>query len=203
MSQTRLESEARETAAALDGEKDRAAQLERSLDVQRMQLEGLKNAQAVAVADDREKRKAEMLAEMMSKIDKVNWVCCHVLNASLLMLQLSQGGAFMDQSSEKLRIALAKLDNVPVGSPLLQEDVVLEARETIRRHLADNQTVIRDLQDKLRRSEEDAELHVQRSDDLQELLERRDAAYEDLLSMFLCSRVSARITTYGGRLFVS
>lgn len=72
MSQTRLESEAQETAAALDNEKDRAGQLEKSLDTQRLQLEELQQAQAVAVADDREKRKTEMLAEMMAKIDTVS-----------------------------------------------------------------------------------------------------------------------------------
>lgn len=88
----------------------------------------------------------------------------------------------MDQSSEKLRLVLAKLDNVADTSPLLEEEIVIDARETIRRHLADNQTIIRDLQDKLRRNQEDTELQIQRGDDLQELLEQRDAAYEDLLS---------------------
>jgi kinesin family protein 5 len=70
-SQSRLEAEAHETAATLESERDRAAALEKELDLQRMQLEELKQAQAVAVADDREKRKAEMLADMMAKIDTV------------------------------------------------------------------------------------------------------------------------------------
>jgi hypothetical protein len=103
-----------------------------------------------------------------------------------LKIVSEQGGAFMDASSEKLRLVLAKFDNVADESALLQEDIVVEARETIRRHLLDNQTIIRDLQDKLRRSQEDAELQAQRSDDLQDLLEQRDAAYEELFAEGVC-----------------
>ncbi len=91
-----------------------------------------------------------------------------------------QGGAFLDTGSEKLRNLLSQLDSTP--DEAAAAGLILESRETIRRHLADNQGIIRDLQDRSRRSQEDLELLEQRKDEMEDLLAQREAAYEELLS---------------------
>ncbi len=72
MSQTRFETDAREMASMLDSEKDRVAELEKAFETQRLQFEELTHAQAAAVADERGRKKADMLADMMAKIDTVS-----------------------------------------------------------------------------------------------------------------------------------
>ncbi len=70
-SQERLEEDAKENAANLELAKDREAEMSNEIDRLKMQVQELQQVQAVAAADDREKRKADMLAEMMAKIDTV------------------------------------------------------------------------------------------------------------------------------------
>jgi kinesin family protein 5 len=51
----------------------------------------------------------------------------------------------------------------------------------IRSHIAENQDQIRDLQEKLRASQEEAEMDRTRRGEVERLLEKREGAYEELL----------------------
>lgn len=81
---TRLSSESQTTNVALDTARDREFELSNELNIAKRQVETLEKSLATAVADDREKKKAEMLAEMMAKIDTVRpmsstrcaWLTC-------------------------------------------------------------------------------------------------------------------------------
>ena len=53
--------------------------------------------------------------------------------------------------------------------------------EIIRTHLAESQDVMRDLQERLRATQEEAEMQAKRRGEMERLLSRRDAAYEELL----------------------
>jgi hypothetical protein len=72
LSQRRLEEELRENGLALETAKDRELELGKDLDSTKVKLEQLKIDQAAAVSEDRDKRKADMLSDMMAKIDTVS-----------------------------------------------------------------------------------------------------------------------------------
>lgn len=59
--------------SALEASNDRETLLGKDLESLKAELEEIKLAQASAIADDREKRKADMLTEMMAKIDTVSF----------------------------------------------------------------------------------------------------------------------------------
>jgi hypothetical protein len=80
--QARLEEEVRENGTSLDVARDKEGELTAELKALRLKVEELQLAKATAVSDDREKRKAEMLSEMMAKIETVRtarrrWEACH------------------------------------------------------------------------------------------------------------------------------
>ena len=56
-----------------------------------------------------------------------------------------------------------------------------QARELIRSHLVENQDLVRDLQERLRLSHDEFELQRKRQDEVEKMLSKRDAAYEELL----------------------
>lgn len=56
-----------------------------------------------------------------------------------------------------------------------------DTRDQIRAHLAENQDALREMQERLRQSAEDAEMHKTRRNEVERLLEKRENAYEDLL----------------------
>lgn len=67
----RFETEAKDGAIVLDTYKDKVAELQRDLEEQRAEIDALKHSHARDKEDEKEKRKAEMLQDMLSKIDIV------------------------------------------------------------------------------------------------------------------------------------
>jgi Skp family chaperone for outer membrane proteins len=68
----RLAEELQESGTDLGAARDKEMSSAKEVQVLKHQLEELIKSKANAVSDDREKRKAEMLAEMMSKIETVS-----------------------------------------------------------------------------------------------------------------------------------
>lgn len=60
-------------------------------------------------------------------------------------------------------------------------DLSDEAKELIRVHLTENQDLVRELQDRLRIAQEEAEHQSRRRTDVEKMLLKRDTAYEELL----------------------
>jgi len=56
-----------------------------------------------------------------------------------------------------------------------------ESKDVIRRSLLEMHTAHRESQDRLRRLQDDAELQVEKQEELERILSEKDAAYEDLL----------------------
>lgn len=63
------------------------------------------------------------------------------------------------------------------GSDTLGQQV----RDTIRQYLAENQVLVKGLQDRLRRTEEHLQLYERKHEDLEAVLAERNTAYEELL----------------------
>ena len=57
----------------------------------------------------------------------------------------------------------------------------VQTRELIRAHLAENQELVRSLQERLRQHQEEGEMQAKRRTEVERLLSKRDAAYEELL----------------------
>ena len=74
ISSARFESQANDAVITIDTYKDQIAELQRDMDLQKNQNDQLKAAQTREKEVEKEKRKQEMLAEMMSKIDFVSRV---------------------------------------------------------------------------------------------------------------------------------
>ncbi len=66
-------------------------------------------------------------------------------------------------------------------------EITEQTRELIRSHLAENQELVRDLQERLRMSSEENEMQAKRRAEVEKLLSKRDAAYEELLGEFILS----------------
>ena len=75
----RLEEELLENGTGLQAARDREMELSKDVVSLRKQMEELRSSRADAVSDDREKRKAEMLSEMMAKIETVSSPHTHYL----------------------------------------------------------------------------------------------------------------------------
>lgn len=60
-------------------------------------------------------------------------------------------------------------------------ELAAQTRDLIRSHLAENHELIRTLQEKLRLSQEDADMQGKRRMEVEKMLMKRDAAYEELL----------------------
>ncbi|TYJ55330.1 hypothetical protein B9479_003944 [Cryptococcus floricola] len=159
ISSARLESESKDATITLDSYKEKIAELQKDIEDQKAQIEDLKHAQTREKEEEKEKRKHEMLSDMMSKID--------------------MGGAVLDSSSEKLRGVLRDLEEAPEGE--MREKLSAQTRELIRSTLAENHDAVRGLQERLRLSHEEGELQGKRRSELEKVLNKRDAAYEELL----------------------
>lgn len=155
----RLESESKDASITLDTYKDRVAELQRDIDEQKAHIEELKKVQSREKEEEKEKRKQEMLNEMLSKID--------------------MGGAHLDPAGEKLRELLKDFDKLKDAGK--EAEISGQTRELIRSHLAENQELIRDLQERIRVGQEEAELQSKRRQEVEKLLGKRDDAYEELL----------------------
>nr|XP_018264092.1 kinesin [Kwoniella dejecticola CBS 10117]OBR86250.1 kinesin [Kwoniella dejecticola CBS 10117] len=154
----RLESESKDATITLDNYKEKVADLQKDIEEQKIQIEELKKVQHREKEEEKEKRKQEMLSEMMSKID--------------------MGGAVLDSSSEKLRQVLQSLETRDSASAV---DISNQTRELVRSALAENQDIVRDLQERLRLAQEESDLQNKRRNEVERMLSRRDAAYEELL----------------------
>ncbi|KAJ9093382.1 hypothetical protein QFC21_006412 [Naganishia friedmannii] len=155
---SRLEDEARRTMAELETARDRELQLSAELEAAKRHITELEKSQATAAADDREKRKADMLAEMIAKID-------------------ANAGDSWTSSSSKLRRFLEDLD----ASSTAEIDYE-GGKAIIRQHLTDNQVLLKSMQERLRQSEEHLQVYEQKHGDLENLLAQRNTSYEELLA---------------------
>ncbi|RXK39944.1 kinesin [Tremella mesenterica] len=149
----RFESEAKDAQINIDSYKEKLAELQKDMDEQKAHIEELKKAQTREKEEEKEKRKQEMLNEMMSKID--------------------MGGA-LDSASEKLRQVLRDIETS--GNELGSQ-----TKDLIRTHLAENQDLVRDLQERLRAAQEEADLQSKRRVEVEKALSKREAAHEELL----------------------
>ncbi|WWC85238.1 uncharacterized protein L201_000100 [Kwoniella dendrophila CBS 6074] len=153
----RLESESKDATITLDNYKEKVLDLQKDIEEQKNQIEELKKVQTKEKEEEKEKRKQEMLNEMMSKID--------------------MGGAVLDSPSEKLRQVLQTLESRDTNSIT---DITSQTKELVRSALAENQDIVRDLQERLRISQEEADLQNKRRAEVEKMLSKRDAAYEEL-----------------------
>lgn len=81
-----------------------------------------------------------------------------------------------------MRAILAKLDavdNDEAVSSLTHDDIV-----SIRRRMADAQSLIRETVDRLRQTQEENEMHQRRRDELESRISALEAEYEELLGLF-------------------
>jgi kinesin family protein 5 len=153
----RLTHDNKEAAITIDILREQAGDAGGELEELRRQIGELRTTQAGAGADDKEKRKQEKMAVMMAKFDTQ--------------------GAFSEKD-EQLRTLLMKLDALDGddASTLTADDVT-----SIRRHLADSQTVLRETQDRMRNIQEENEVLVRRREALEERIQELEAEYEELL----------------------
>lgn len=85
----------------------------------------------------------------------------------------------MNPAGEKLRQVLKELDASKDAGQ--SAELGSQARELIRVHIAESQDVVRDLQERLRMSQEESDLQAKKKVEMEKMLARRDAAYEELL----------------------
>lgn len=85
-----------------------------------------------------------------------------------MMSKIDMGGTQIDVANDKLRQVLSQLEP--------------KSGESLRETMAAAQDEFRQLQERLRSQQEEAELQTKRATEVQKLLSQRDAAYEDLLA---------------------
>lgn len=85
----------------------------------------------------------------------------------------------LDSAGEKLRQVLKELDTSRDSKSAAE--ITESTRELIRASLAENQDLMRDLQERLRLSHEDAETQSKRRSELEKTLAKRESQYEELL----------------------
>lgn len=158
ISSARLESEAKDATITLDSYKEKIAELQKDIEDQKTEIENLKHTQIREKEEEKEKRKQEMLNEMMSKIDL---------------------GGTLDSSSEKLRAVLREFEETSDAER--KEKLTSQTRELIRTSLAESQDAMRGLQERLRLAGEEQDMQVKRRSELEKMLEKRDAAFDELL----------------------
>jgi kinesin family member 5 len=153
----RLTHDNKEAAITIDILREQAGDASGELEELRRQIGELRSTQAGASTDDKEKRKQEKMAVMMAKFDTQ--------------------GAFSEKD-EQLRTLLIKLDALDGDdtSSLTADDLT-----SIRRHLADSQTVLRETQDRMRNIQEENEVLVRRREALEERIQELETEYEELL----------------------
>lgn len=158
ISSARLESEAKDATITLDSYKEKIVELQKDIEDQKAEIKNLKHSQTREKEEEKEKRKQEMLNEMMSKIDL---------------------GGTLDSSSEKLRTVLREFEETSDAEK--KDKLTSQTRELIRSSLAESQDVMRGLQERLRLACEEQDMQVKRRNELEKMLEKRDAAFEELL----------------------
>ncbi|KIK57805.1 hypothetical protein GYMLUDRAFT_747992 [Collybiopsis luxurians FD-317 M1] len=152
----RLDYDNKEGVITIDILKEQNADAKAELEELKKQISDLKISQKDLSSEDKEKRKQEKMALMMAKFD-------------------AQGT--FSEKDEQLRFLLAKLDTIDTdGSALTSDDIT-----SIRRHLAEGQSLIRDTVDRLRQSQEENEMISRRRDELESRVTTLETEYEELL----------------------
>ncbi|CED84475.1 kinesin heavy chain [Phaffia rhodozyma] len=154
----RLEYENKEAAIQLDALKEQIEENEREIEDLRKQVEALKVTAKDAVAEEKERKKAEKMAAMMAKFDVEGT---------------------LSEKEDAVRETLAKLNAVDPDDPstaLTAEDITI-----LHRQLSERQVLLRDSHDRLRRSEEETEQLNKRREELEQRLETLEVEYEELL----------------------
>lgn len=153
-----------------------------------LEMEALKSNAKDAAAEVKEKKKQEKMAAMMAKFDAVRrslpFLPWSVSSAPLLTpdAPFSQEGTFSDKE-DAIRLTMAKLNAVDPDDPstaLSPEDVII-----LHRQLAEGQSLLRDLHEKVRISQEDAELSNRRKEDMDQRMAAMEMEYEELLGTSL------------------
>ncbi|KAF5391249.1 hypothetical protein D9757_001869 [Collybiopsis confluens] len=144
----RLDYDNKEGVITIDILKEQNADAKTELEELKKQISDLKVSQKDLSSEDKEKRKQEKMALMMAKFD-------------------AQGT--FSEKDEQLRSLLAKLDSIDTdGSALTSDDMT-----SIRRHLAEGQSLIRDT--------EENEMISRRRDELESRVTTLETEYEELL----------------------
>lgn len=150
------------------------------------------------MADEREKKKQDMLADMMASIETVS----HILLRTSYRSANHPAQTGSGLASRDLRSLVERIETNP-GDPATLRD----APKVIRQHLLASQTTMSHQQEKIRQFQEDFEMLSRKQDELEDLLAERSAAYDHLLgerlvkrnrasySSCLCFRTTIRWTT--------
>ncbi|KLO10673.1 kinesin-domain-containing protein [Schizopora paradoxa] len=153
----RLDYDNKEGAITIDILKEQNQDANRELEELRQSINELKSNQKDPSLEDKEKKKQEKMALMMAKFD-VN--------------------AFSDKD-DTLRSVLTKLDTIDSDAGL--SSLTFEDVTTIRRQLAESQSLIRESVERLRQSQEESEIVTRRRDEVESRLAALEVEYEELL----------------------
>ena len=96
-----------------------------------------------------------------------------------MLTNIVKGKAGLDANGERLRQVFKQLDGAPNS----------EVSELIRLHLAEHQDTVGNLQERLRATLEEGEMQARRRAEVEKMLSKRDAAYEELLGQCLSAPV--------------
>ncbi|KAF8334309.1 kinesin heavy chain [Cantharellus anzutake] len=154
----RLDYENKEGVITADILKEQNADLSNELEELKKTIQELRSTQKDPSAEDKERKKAEKMAQMMAQFD-------------------SQG--FFSDKDDALRDTLAKLDSIESDdavTKLTADDIT-----TLRRQLVESQILVRDTSDRLRQTQEEGELVNRRRDELEQRLSTLETEYEELL----------------------
>lgn len=184
----RSEAEFKDAQISLDSYKERVNDLQRDIEERRAQIEDLKRAQAREKEEEKDKRKQEMLNDMMSRIDMVSLL--GVMLALPVQGQMSdtlQGGQAIDATGEKLRELVTQIEQSRTNEGV-KPDLNSQAADLIRTHLTENSAMVQELQDRLRTTREEADVQAKRRGEVEKALIKREAAYEELLDRTVSSQ---------------
>lgn len=161
LAKERLEYDGKESTIQIDTLKETIAESERDVEELRKQLESLKANAKGAAAEEKERKKAEKMAAMMAKFD-------------------AEGT--LSEKEDAIRVTLAKLNAVDPDDPstaLTHEDVTL-----LHRQLSEGQALLRDSHDRLRQTQEEADMVNRRREEVEQRLGSLEAEYEELLGQY-------------------
>ncbi|SCV69779.1 BQ2448_1173 [Microbotryum intermedium] len=155
----RLVYESKEGAITTDSLRDQNAELTAELEELKKTMSELKVTQKSATQEGKDKKKAEKMAAMMAGLDA--------------------GG--MSEKEAEIRASLARLDEASTADqPLSAEDLT-----TLRRQLEDSHSLVREHQERSKRTQEENEILTRRKDELETRLAGLEAEYEELLDKSL------------------
>jgi kinesin family protein 5 len=89
-----------------------------------------------------------------------------------------KGGQALESTNDKLHGLFKELEEAKKGQNAGLTD---EFKEVIRGHMTENQDLVRELQDRLRVAQEEADVQIRRRTDVEKMLVKRETAYEELL----------------------